>query len=97
MSLSRVVAHNDHLMPTGYDHYDYQMRRAAATFSPLIGVDRKAGRPLHAQIYAAIRGAIVARSLRGGERIPSTRALATQLGISRIPVLTAYSLIGFAL
>jgi GntR family transcriptional regulator/MocR family aminotransferase len=78
-------------MPTGYDHYDGRMRRAAATFSPLIGVDRKAGRPLHAQIYAAIRGAIVARSLRGGERIPSTRALATQLGISRIPVLTAYS------
>jgi GntR family transcriptional regulator / MocR family aminotransferase len=68
-----------------------EMKRKDATFSPLISVDRKAGRPLHAQIYAAIRGAIVARGLRAGERIPSTRALATQLGISRIPVLTAYS------
>ena len=34
---------------------------------------------------------IVERNLRAGQQIPSTRALASELKISRIPVLTAYA------
>jgi GntR family transcriptional regulator / MocR family aminotransferase len=67
------------------------VRKAAGGFSPLIAVDRKSGRPLHRQIYDALRAAIVNRSLGPGQLIPSTRALAFELGISRIPVLNAYS------
>ncbi|MGH9337319.1 MAG: PLP-dependent aminotransferase family protein, partial [Vicinamibacteria bacterium] len=33
---------------------------------------------------------IVERRLRGGQRLPSTRSLAAELGISRIPVLNAF-------
>jgi len=46
---------------------------------------------LHWQIYDAYRSAIVDRSLRAGQRVPSTRILASELGISRIPTLNAYA------
>jgi len=59
--------------------------------SPLIAVDRKAGAPLHKQIYDAYRARILDGNLRAGQQIPSTRELAAELGISRIPVLNAYS------
>src|SRR5580658_10059641 len=67
------------------------MKRVASGFSPLIRVDRNAGKPLYEQVYDAFRAAIVARYLRPGERIPSTRSLASELRLSRIPVLNAYS------
>ena len=49
-----------------------------------------AGRPLYRQIYDGYRKAILEGRLRAGQRIPSTRALARELGISRLPVLTAF-------
>jgi GntR family transcriptional regulator/MocR family aminotransferase len=61
------------------------------SFSPLVYVDRKGDKPLYSQVYDAFRAAIVARNLRAGERIPSTRSLASELGVSRIPVLNAYA------
>jgi GntR family transcriptional regulator/MocR family aminotransferase len=67
------------------------MKKTANGFFPLIPLDRKAGTPLHRQISEAFRAAIVGRSLRAGERIPSTRQLAVELRISRIPALNAYA------
>ena len=58
---------------------------------PLIAVDRKGEKPLHRQIYDALRAMILERILQARQQIPSTRALADELGISRIPVLDAYS------
>src|SRR5580692_641391 len=59
--------------------------------APLIAVDRRGEKPLHRQIYDAFRAMILERRLQSGQQIPSTRALADELGISRIPVLDAYS------
>jgi GntR family transcriptional regulator / MocR family aminotransferase len=67
------------------------MKKVSSTLSPVVAVDREAAKPLHRQIYDAYRGLIVGRSLGAGQQIPSTRALAADLKISRIPVLTAYS------
>ncbi len=67
------------------------MKKSPGGLSPLLRVDRDSSRPLHAQIYAGFRAAILERSLRAGERIPSTRTLARELGVSRIPALNAYS------
>lgn len=50
----------------------------------------KRGEPLFRQVYGGIREAILAGTLRGGERLPSTRDLAEQLGISRTVVVSAY-------
>ncbi|HEY6272530.1 MAG TPA: PLP-dependent aminotransferase family protein [Terriglobales bacterium] len=63
----------------------------ASGFIPVIAVDRKDAKPLHQQIYDAYRGAIAARNLGAGQQVPSTRSLACELRISRIPVLDAYS------
>ena len=67
------------------------MRKAASGFSPVIALDRRNGKPLHRQVYEAFCSAIVRRNLRAGQRVPSSRALALELRISRIPVLNAYS------
>src|ERR1700734_1718752 len=58
---------------------------------PMIAVHRKGEKPLHRQVYDAFREMILDRRLQPEQQIPSTRALADELGISRIPVLDAYS------
>src|SRR5260370_2992615 len=67
------------------------MKRVASGILPMIAVDRKAAKPLHRQIYNVFRTAIVDGGLRPGQRIPSTRVLASELGVSRFPVLNAYA------
>src|SRR4030088_1477377 len=67
------------------------MKRVASGILPMIAVDRKASKPLHRQIYNVYRTAIVDGGLRPGQRIPSTRVLASELGVSRSPVLNAYA------
>jgi GntR family transcriptional regulator/MocR family aminotransferase len=57
----------------------------------MIAIDRRAPKPLHRQIYDGFRAAIVDGNLHPGQRIPSTRVLAIELGVSRFPVLNAYA------
>jgi len=54
------------------------------TLDPLAG-------PRHQQIYSALRASILNGSLRRGDRLPSTRVLAHDLGVSRTTVLGAFS------
>ncbi len=67
------------------------MKKVSSGIVPMIAVDRKAPEALHRQIYDAYRTAILERRLRPGQRIPSTRSLALELGVSRFPVLNAYA------
>jgi GntR family transcriptional regulator/MocR family aminotransferase len=67
------------------------MKRVASGIFPVIAIDRKSGKALHRQIYDSYRAAIVDGSLRPGQRIPSTRSLASELHVSRLPVLNAYA------
>jgi len=48
------------------------------------------GESRYRQIYLRLREAILSGALRGGEKLPSTRDLAEQLGVSRTVVLVAY-------
>jgi GntR family transcriptional regulator/MocR family aminotransferase len=50
----------------------------------------KNGEPLFRQVYLGLRQAILVGNLPAGSRLPSTRDLAEQLGISRTVVLLAY-------
>jgi len=65
------------------------MKRVRSGFLPPISLEAP-GSPLHRQIYEWLRRAISDGRLRPRQAIPSTRALASDLGVSRIPVLTAY-------
>ena len=62
---------------------------AASGIVPFLGFDRDRAEPYYSQIYAGFRAAILEGRLRPGQRIPSSRALAQELGISRLPVLNA--------
>ena len=46
--------------------------------------------PLHAQLTRALKSTLFSGSARTGERLPPTRALARELGVSRNTVLAAY-------
>jgi GntR family transcriptional regulator/MocR family aminotransferase len=66
------------------------MRRTGSGIAPIVPVDRESDVPLYRQLYEALRDAILRRRLHAGQRIPSTRALALELRISRLPLLNAY-------
>jgi GntR family transcriptional regulator / MocR family aminotransferase len=55
-----------------------------------IPFDRESSVPYYTQIYESFRAAILSGRLGPGERLPSTRSLATELAISRLPVLMAF-------
>ena len=55
-----------------------------------LAVDRSADVPLGHQIQEALRRAIRSGRLRSGDRLPSTRQLADQLGVSRGLVVSTY-------
>jgi GntR family transcriptional regulator/MocR family aminotransferase len=46
--------------------------------------------PLHRQLYDGVRDAILRGALPSGARLPATRKLATDLGVSRNTVMTAF-------
>ena len=50
----------------------------------------RSAEPLHRRIYLALRGSIRSGRLQPGTRLPSTRALASDLGVSRNSVTLAY-------
>lgn len=62
------------------------------TTSPelLLAVDRSAGVPARQQVEDALRSAIRSGTLAAGARLPSSRALAADLGVARGVVVEAY-------
>jgi GntR family transcriptional regulator / MocR family aminotransferase len=66
-------------------------RRSIMAFE-MVRLDRAATEPLHQQLYRQIRDELVSGTFsNGASRLPSSRALATDLGISRFTVNLALS------
>jgi len=65
-------------------------KRATAPFPTTLAFDRKSATPLQRQIFEQIRSAILGGTLRAGTRLPSTRDLAREIGVSRKPVVAAF-------
>lgn len=57
---------------------------------PILVIDRDAGGPVGVQLVEGMRGGILSGRLRAGDAVPSTRALASELGVSRSAVVAAY-------
>jgi GntR family transcriptional regulator/MocR family aminotransferase len=55
-----------------------------------LAVDEALPAPLYRQLYDGLRQAILGGQLRPGARLPATRALAGELGLSRNTVMSAY-------
>jgi GntR family transcriptional regulator / MocR family aminotransferase len=60
----------------------------------LVAIDRDGELPLHEQIERSLREDIRGGRLAAGARLPSTRGLAAELGVSRGVVTEAYSQLG---
>ncbi|MCW3060860.1 MAG: PLP-dependent aminotransferase family protein [Capsulimonas sp.] len=65
-------------------------KRAAGAILTGLSLDRTQGTPLHRQLYDGLRDAILSQRLMPGERLPSTRTLAEELGVSRRTVVDAF-------
>lgn len=57
----------------------------------LVSFERGSGRPLRAQLEDALRAAVQQARLHPGDRLPSTRALAGDLGCARSVVVDAFA------
>ena len=55
-----------------------------------IELDRASPVPLYRQLYLQVRKQILSGRLPGGTRLPSTRTLCKELGLSRITLLNAF-------
>ena len=78
-------------MTTYYGAMKGGRKEVRGPVTPVIAIDRGAATPLHRQIYEAYRRSIVGGDVASGQQVPSSRSLAHDLRVSRIPVLTAYS------
>ena len=58
-----------------------------------LDVDSSSGIPLYRQLEAAIRQLVLDRKLPANSRLPATRQLALDLGISRLTVKNVYDMI----
>ena len=65
-------------------------RRSAIEATVTVALDRGSRVPLHRQLYEGLREEVLAGRLRAGTRLPSTRALALDLGVSRNTVMGAF-------
>ena len=55
--------------------------------------DKEIKKPLYIQLYECLKSDIVTGILQSGEKLPSKRSLAEHLGISKVTVETAYSML----
>jgi GntR family transcriptional regulator/MocR family aminotransferase len=55
-----------------------------------VDVDRAAAAPVFRQVYQQLRAAILSGALRPGTKLPSTRELAGEVGVSRSAVVAAF-------
>jgi GntR family transcriptional regulator/MocR family aminotransferase len=68
-------------------------KRATPLKKPEIMLDQHAAAPLYRQLYERLRGSILSGQLEAGTRLPSTRILASSLGVSRTTTALAYELL----
>ena len=68
-------------------------KRVRATARPDITLDQHATAPLYRQLYERLRAQILAGQLEVGARLPSTRTLASELGVSRNTTALAYEML----
>src|SRR5436305_14779790 len=57
----------------------------------LVALDRDSSEPLHEQLERRLREQVRSGRLAPGSRLPSSRALASELGVSRGVVLESYA------
>ena len=63
-----------------------RLPEALASFA----VETRVSTPLYQQLYEHLKNAIILDQIPGGRRLPSTRSLASELGVARTTVQNAF-------
>ncbi|BBK32436.1 GntR family transcriptional regulator [Stella humosa] len=66
------------------------VKRAGGALLLSIEIDHASPRPVGTQLYSALRELMLSGAIAGGERLPATRTLANELGVSRTTVIHAF-------
>lgn len=66
------------------------VKRAGGALLLSIAIDPAATRPIGTQLYVALRDLMLSGAIAAGIRLPSTRTLARDLGVSRTTVIDAF-------
>src|SRR5262244_1034571 len=69
------------------------VKRVKSGRSSEVVLDERAAAPLYQQLHDRLRAQITGGQLEAGARLPSTRVLAAQLGVSRTTTALAYELL----
>lgn len=80
----------------GYESEEYRghmSKKAQPGKKSEITLDQNASMPLYKQLYERLRSEILTGQLEAGVRLPSTRVLASELGVSRNTTALAYELL----
>ncbi len=67
------------------------MKTKAGAILSSIQIDRSLDRKISVQLYMGLRDTILSGGLKGGERLPATRTLANEVGVSRTTAIDAVS------
>jgi DNA-binding transcriptional regulator YhcF (GntR family) len=83
------------VLPIAADHFSGDTNPMSTTSQDWADLyawqlDRASQTPLSRQIYMQVRRAVLSGALRAGTRVPSSRAMASQLGVARASVVSAY-------
>jgi GntR family transcriptional regulator / MocR family aminotransferase len=73
-----------------WDLWRWSMAKKAVEVPVWISLDTSSGAPIYRQLYERMRSEILAGRLPARTRLPSTRTLAAELGVSRSTVVTAF-------
>ena len=66
------------------------VKRAGGALLLSIAIEHEAARPIATQLYAALRDMMLSGAIAAGARLPSSRTLARDLGVSRTTVIDAF-------
>jgi GntR family transcriptional regulator/MocR family aminotransferase len=65
------------------------MKRAAGALLSSIQLDRKSSKNISVQLYMALRDILLSGALKPGDRLPASRTMAREAGVSRTTVIDA--------
>lgn len=66
------------------------VKRAGGALLLSIAIDQDSARPLSTQLYASLRDLMLSGAIAAGQRLPASRTLARDLGLSRTTVIDAF-------
>src|SRR6185312_7486200 len=89
---SRIKVHFEHSVIPFRDARgaSSMVKRAGGALLLSVAIDHASPRPVTTQLYLALREMMLAGGIAAGERLPATRTLARELGLSRTPVIEAF-------